>query len=100
MLKHIVMWRIDSNAEGSREQNAARIKDMLESLRGRLDGLIEIEAGINVIPGDDACDLVLVSAFRDRAALQAYLSHPEHLRIGEFVKAVRTERRVVDYETD
>lgn len=99
MLKHIVMWRVGSGAEGDREQNAARIKEMLEGLRGRLDGLIDIEVGINIIPADDACDVVLVSCFRDRGALQAYLGHPEHLRIGEFVKSVRTERRVVDYET-
>jgi hypothetical protein len=99
MLKHIVMWRIEASTEASREQNAARIREMLEGLRGRIDGLLEIEAGINIIPGEDACDLVLVSAFRDRAALRAYLTHPEHLRIGEFVKAVRTARHVVDYET-
>lgn len=98
MLKHIVMWRIAGGPDGTREENAARIKEMLEGLRGRLDGLIAIEVGINIIPADDACDVVLVSAFRDRDALAAYLGHPEHLRIGEFVKRVRTERRVVDYE--
>lgn len=98
MLKHIVMWRVRATAERTRAQNAAEMKRMLEALRGRIPGLLAIEVGINTNPGGDASDVVLCSEFADQDALAAYLTHPEHEHVAEFVKQVRVERRVVDYE--
>ncbi|MCC6713605.1 MAG: Dabb family protein [Gammaproteobacteria bacterium] len=98
MLKHIVMWRVRATAERTREENAAGMKRALEALRGRVPGLLAIEVGINAIPGGDASDVVLYSEFADREALAAYQKHPEHEPVAEFVKEVRVERRVVDYE--
>jgi heme-degrading monooxygenase HmoA len=98
MLKHIVMWRVRATAERTQAENAAEMKRALEALRGRIPGLLAIEVGINAIPGDDASDVVLYSEFADRDALAAYQKHREHERVAEFVKQVRVERRVVDYE--
>ena len=98
MLKHIVMWRVRATGERTQAQNAAEMKRALEALRGRIPGLVAIEVGINAIPGADASDVVLYSEFADRDALAAYQKHPEHERVAEFVKEVRVERRVVDYE--
>jgi hypothetical protein len=36
--------------------------------------------------------------FESRAALDVYQSHPLHEEVKEFVMAVRSERRLVDYE--
>ncbi|MEZ5445665.1 MAG: Dabb family protein [Gammaproteobacteria bacterium] len=98
MLKHIVMWRVRATAELTQAENAAEMKRALEALRGRIPGLLAIEVGINAIPGGEASDVVLCSEFADREALAAYLKHPEHERVAEFVKEVRVERRVADYE--
>ena len=45
-----------------------------------------------------AFDAVLVSEFRDQAALEAYKNHPEHLKVADFVASVKLDRAVVDYE--
>ena len=99
MLKHIVMWRVRATTDRTQEQNATEMKRLLEALSGRIPGLLAIEVGINTVAGNDAMDVVLYSEFAGRQALAAYLQHPEHERVAEFVKAVRVERRVVDYET-
>ena len=44
--------------------------------------------------------LVLVSDFESREALAAYQEHPAHKAVGLFVRAVVSERRLVDCETD
>ena len=93
MIKHLVMWRIEG-----KEHNAPKVKRRLEALNGRIPGLLHLEVGINFVQDEQAADVVLYSEFESRAALDAYQTHPLHNEAAEFVKAVRTERRVVDYE--
>lgn len=46
---------------------------------------------------DYACDVVLLSEFKDQAALTAYANHPEHLRVREALGDLRIGRYQVDY---
>lgn len=92
MLKHVVMWRIrDPRIHGP------RLKALLEALPAVVPGIRTLEVGINEIADESAADVVLYSAFDDEAALAAYQRHPEHLKVAEFLKPLRLERRVVDY---
>jgi len=99
MIKHIVMWRLKESAGGrSRDENALEIKKRLEALRDAVPGIRELEVGLNVKEAEAAADLVLVTAFDDAAALEAYQRHPAHQEVVAFVRTVVSERRVVDYE--
>ena len=96
-IRHIVMWRL--RADTAEERSAARlkVKTLFEGLRGRIDGLTHIEVGLDLSDVDYACDVVLFSEFRDRTALNAYASHPEHLRVREALGDLRIGRFQVDY---
>lgn len=98
MIKHIVFWRMNGESPAERHAQAVDIKQALEGLNGRIPGLLRIEVGIDVSGAADAADVVLYSEFTDRAALEAYHDHPEHLKAAPVVRAARCERRVVDYE--
>lgn len=99
MIKHIVMWRLKEEALGcSKSENAQKIKDQLEALKGEVEEILDIEVGLNCIEGDQAFDVVLVSLFEDRDALDRYQVHPLHKAVGDFIGQVRSERTVVDYE--
>lgn len=93
MIKHIVCWKLKDE---NKKENCAAIKQGLEALVGVVDGLRSAEVGINCNP--DGYDLALVSLFDSQAALDAYQTHPQHVRVRDFVTAVRTARVVVDYE--
>lgn len=95
MVKHIVMWRLRES--DSRAVDAETIKSLLEGLAGKVPGLLKIEVGINFIEDANASDVVLYSEFVDRAALEAYQSHPLHLAVVPEVKARAIERRSADY---
>jgi len=97
MIKHIVMWRLLEKA-GDKAGNALELKRQLESLNGRIPGLIKLEVGIDFSKESESSDVVLYSEFENNAALQAYQVHPAHNEVVPFVKSVRGERRVVDYE--
>jgi len=97
VIKHIVMWRLDE-ATGDKADNALQLKQLLEGLNGRIPGLLKLEVGIDFSREAESSDVVLYSEFESRQALDAYQVHPAHAEVAPFVKSVRAERRVADYE--
>ncbi|MDB1955826.1 Dabb family protein [Clostridium tertium] len=99
MIKHIVMWKLKENAEGNtKEINSLEIKRQIESLKERIDKVLELEVGINFEESSQAYDVVLYSIFHSKDDLNYYQNHEEHLKVVNFIKKVIEERIVVDYE--
>lgn len=99
MIKHIVLWRLKKTADEKEwRENALRVKEALEEMEGKIPGLLRLEVGIDFNRTDQASDVVLYSEFESREALEIYRDHPEHVKFKSFVRTVRTERRVIDYE--
>lgn len=99
MIKHIVLWKLKEQAEGAdRAVNAAKMKAMLDACAGLVPGILKFEAML-AQPGLEATyDVILYSEFADRAALDAYQNHPDHVAIKPFFGAVREARQCMDYE--
>jgi hypothetical protein len=99
MIKHIVMWRVTNRENAAaREESCRAIKEKIDALRGRIPGMLRIEAGIDFNGSDTAMDVVLYSEFESRAALDGYQVHPAHQEMATFIAGLRSERRIVDYE--
>jgi quinol monooxygenase YgiN len=96
-IRHIVMWRLRGETPAERTAARSKVKTLFEGLKGRIEGLTHIEVGVDVSDVDYACDVVLFSEFTDSAALAAYASHPEHLRVREELGDLRIGRFQVDY---
>ncbi|MYM94198.1 Dabb family protein [Duganella vulcania] len=99
MIKHIVMWKLKDHAEGAdRAANAAKMKTLLEGCVGLVPGLLKLEAVV-AQPGLEATyDVMMYSEFTDKAALDEYQNHPDHVAIKPFFAAVRDARQCMDYE--
>ncbi|MCK5676098.1 MAG: Dabb family protein [Verrucomicrobia bacterium] len=95
MIKHIVMWKFKDEAT---EVDKLEMKRQLESLKGVVPSLVNIEIGLDVSCKEASMDMVLYSEFQTTEDLTAYAGHPEHLKVVEFVKPLVCERAVVDYE--
>ena len=91
MIKHIVLWRLKNKAD------VARVKQELESMRGKIPGLLSLEVGVNFAESSPV-DVGLYSEFTDRAALNAYADHPVHAPVKQLVGGLVAERWVLDYE--
>lgn len=99
MIKHIVMWKLNDKAEGNtKEENAKLIKTKIEELKDKIDEIVDIEVGINVVEDPSAYDVVLYSVFNNKDDLNKYAKDPIHLEVVDFVKKVVNSRVVVDYE--
>ncbi|MDD5224306.1 MAG: Dabb family protein [bacterium] len=99
MIKHIVFWKLKDSAEGrGKEENARKVKALLEGLNGKIPGMIHLEVGIDFSATESSSDIALYSEFESREALDRYQADLEHLKVKPFIKSVRSERVIVDYE--
>src|SRR4030095_214862 len=101
MLVHIVFWGLHERSANGRtkQENALEMKRRFEALVGVIPGLLRCTVGIDIARTPDSADAALSSEFESRSPLDAYQPHPAHQDIVAFLKDVRTERRVVDYES-
>jgi antibiotic biosynthesis monooxygenase (ABM) superfamily enzyme len=99
MIKHIVMWKLKDQAEGSdRAANALEMKRRLDACAGIVPGMLKFEVAL-AQPGLEATyDVVLYSEFADKEALAAYAAHPTHQAVVPFIGAVREARQCMDYQ--
>jgi hypothetical protein len=92
MVKHVVMWRYKNKAD------IGTARELLESMKGRVPSLLSIETGVNFLESPASYDLVLITAHKDRMALDEYQADPLHGEIKAALGKLDSERVVVDYE--
>jgi quinol monooxygenase YgiN len=94
---HVVMWHLKPEAGGrSREENALRLRDALETLRP-IPGIEELRVGIDRRRRANSADVVMIGRFTDQDALEAYHEHPLHRAILPLVDEIRERSTVVDF---
>ncbi len=97
MIKHIVMWDVKGVGPDEKSDNILRLRTAFESIRGKIPGMTHLEIGVDKSRVDYACDVVLYSEFDSQQALDAYATHPEHLRVRGELEGVRIARHQVDF---
>jgi DNA-binding Lrp family transcriptional regulator len=100
MIKHIVLFKLAPFAEGNtKQENALYLKEKLENLENVIPQLQKMEVVINMPEvSDQNYDLMLMADFENLQDLDAYIHHPEHVKVGSFLAKVRTDRAAIDYE--
>ena len=97
MIKHIVMWDVLGETPAQKQVNRQLIQSEFEGLRGHIPGMLHVEVGIDHSHVDYACDVVLYTEFDSQESLDAYASHPAHLRVKQTLGSVRIARHQVDF---
>ena len=98
MIKHIVMWKLKDSAEGAdRQENANKMKEMLEALTSKIEVIKALEVGINFNTSEAAYDVSLYTEFESVEDLNIYQKHPDHVLAAGFIGKIVEKRAVVDY---
>lgn len=95
MLRHVVMMKFNANQDV--EKLSAEFKQLLDALMSSVEPLKAMEVGLNVSKKPSAYHLVLTADFNDEAGLDAYRSHPDHVRILNRMKDTVEKVAAVDY---
>ena len=96
MLTHIVIWKYNSEVEQEVRKEHLR---MLRALASVIEEIESLSVGFDVLKLPRSFDSGLVAVFRDRAALDAYTIHPEHIKVANFGKAISERVASVDFES-
>lgn len=100
MVKHIILWTLKSElSEDEKIAIKAGIKEGLESLAGKVPGLIEVMVQTEGrLPSSNA-DVMLDCTLESPEALKAYAVHPAHLEVANTkVRPYTAVRSCLDYE--
>ena len=95
MIRHIVLFKI-------KEEYKDEIPQLVQNfygMKGRIEGMMDLEAGQDILHSDRSYDLALVTLFENRAAFDAYQTHPVHQPVRKRMHEVREGSVACDYET-
>lgn len=96
MVKHIILWKLKE--EHNNDEVKLGIKENIEALQGKIDGLIEIKIQVEKLASSNA-DVLLYSVFENEQALKDYAIHPDHVYAANtYVRPFTESRLCMDFE--
>jgi len=100
MVKHIILWKLkDELSESEKEAVKKAAKEGLESLVGKVPGLIECKLNIDGRLDSSNADMMLDSTLESPEALKGYAVHPDHVEVANTkIKPFTCVRTCLDYE--
>lgn len=100
MVKHVILWKLKDELVGEEKAKVVKgIKENIESLNGKIPGLISISVQADGLLASSNADVMLDSSFEDEASLKGYAVHPEHVAVADtFVRPYTQTRLCLDYE--
>jgi quinol monooxygenase YgiN len=96
MLTHVVIWKYRADVEPEVREEHVRL---LRALKPAIKELESLSVGFDVVKLPRSYDTGLVAVFRNRAALDAYTVHPEHIKVAAFGKTISEQVASVDFES-
>ena len=100
MVKHIILWTLRSElSEDKKNSVKAGIKAGLESLKGVVPGLVDVNVIIDGRLASSNADVMLDCTLESEEALKAYAVHPAHLEVANNkVRPYTSVRSCLDFE--
>ena len=96
MITHIVIWKYRPDVEQKlREEHV----NMLRRLTPTIPEIKSLSAGFDVLQLPRSYDTGLVATFQDRAGLEAYTVHPEHIKVADLGRNISEHVASVDFES-
>ncbi len=93
MIRHIVLFKI-------KEEYKSEIPQLVKNfytMKGKVEGLIDLEAGADILGSERSYDLALICTFENRAAFDAYQTHPAHMPVKKRMHEVREGSVACDF---
>lgn len=100
MVKHIILWKLKEElSEQEKNEVKKGIKQGLESLVGKVPGLVEVHVQIDNLLASSNADVMLDSTLESAEALKGYAVHPEHVAVASTkVRPYTAQRTCIDFE--
>ena len=99
MVRHIILWNLKKElTEEEKETAKKEIKEGLEGLQGKIEGLVSIKVFTDALPSSNT-DIMLESVHEDKEALSLYAGHPLHVAVKDSIIVPKVSGRyAIDLE--
>ncbi|MBR3195573.1 MAG: Dabb family protein [Clostridia bacterium] len=94
MIRHIVMFKIKDEFKDEIPQ----LVENFYGMKGKIEGMLDLEAGQDVLHSGRSYDLALITVFDSMASFEAYQTHPVHMPVRARMHEVRSASVACDYE--
>jgi hypothetical protein len=94
MLTHIVVWKYRADVD---QQTREEHVKLLSNLATIIPEAKSLSVGFDVVKIPRSYDTGLVAVFEDRAGLEAYTVHPEHVKVANFGRTISEHVASVDF---
>ena len=96
MITHIVIWKYRQDVEQKLREEHMK---MLRKLTTEIPEIQSLAVGFDVLRLPRSYDTGLVATFQDRAGLEAYTVHSEHIRVADLGRNISEHVASVDFES-
>jgi CHASE2 domain-containing sensor protein len=94
MLIHIVVWKYRADVEQfERDEHLS----LLSKLKAVIPQVQSLDVGFDTVRSPRSYDTGLVATFENRAGLDAYTVHPDHIKVAEFGRSISEHVASVDF---
>jgi hypothetical protein len=94
MVVHLVSFKYRSDVDAAaRQDHRSRL-----SALANIDGILDLKVGEDFVRSPRSYDTGLVVSFRDRAALDAYATHPRHEPVAKLDATLSETIVAVDFD--
>jgi hypothetical protein len=97
MLTHIVIWKYKPEADDEQRREHVALLSRLPAI---IPEIQHFAVGFDVLRLPRSYHTGLVAAFRDRAGLEAYTVHPDHVAVADFGRIISEHVASVDFEDE
>lgn len=94
MIRHIVLFKIKDEFKDEIPQ----LVENFYGMKGRIEGMLDLEAGQDVYHSDRSYDLALITVFDSMESFKAYQTHPVHMPVKKRMHEVRSASVACDFE--
>jgi stress responsive alpha/beta barrel protein len=93
MLTHIVCFKYKADvSQSTRDEHRLRLRGLHS-----IEGVVKLTVGADVVHSPRSYDTALVVEFRDRPALDAYQTNPQHVPVAQFGASLSEHIVAVDF---
>ena len=99
MIRHTIMWKFKDEYQGmNKDAIMCAIEEKFAYLKSVIPEIKDMKVERDVLKSERSFDLIYITEFESLEALEVYRVHPEHVKVAEFIGAVRSAQAVTDTE--
>ena len=99
MIRHTIMWKFKDEYEGmDKDAIMSAIEEKFARLKNVIPEIKDMRVERDILKSERSFDMIYITEFESLETLEVYRVHPEHVKVAQFIGAVRIAQAVTDTE--